>query len=84
MCTSPDTSSHAADRLVSVLSHWLAGHVRDDELRAEVEKVGTDALPAEQAEAVDELLVELRNPNGHRGELNMLARETIQVLAFGV
>jgi hypothetical protein len=84
MSTSPDISPHAADRLVSVLSHWLAGHLRDDELRAEVESVGTDALPPEHAEAVDELLAELHNPNGHPGELNMLARETIQVLAFGV
>ena len=84
MSTSPDISPHAADRLVSVLSHWLAGHVRDDELRAEVESVGTHGLPREQAEAVDELLDELRNPNGHAGELNMLARETVQVLAFGV
>jgi hypothetical protein len=84
MSTSPDISPHAADRLVSVLSHWLAGHLRDDELRAELESVDTDALAAEQAEAVDELLAELRNPNGHAGELNMLARETIQVLAFGV
>jgi hypothetical protein len=84
MSTSPDISPHAADRLVSVLSHWLAGHVRDDELRAEVEQVGTDELAAEQAEAVDELLTELRDPNSHPGELNMVVRETIQALAFGV
>jgi hypothetical protein len=84
MSTSPDISPHAADRLVSVLSHWLAGHVRDEQLRAEVERVGTDELGAEQAEAVAELLVELRDPDGHAGELNMLVRETIQALAFGV
>jgi hypothetical protein len=84
MSTSPDTSPYAADRLVSVLSHWLAGHVRDDELRAAVETVGTDDLPPEQAEAVDEVLAELRDPAGHPGELNMIVREALQALAFGV
>ena len=84
MSTSPDISQHAADRLVSVLSHWLAGHVRDEEMHAQVESVGTEELGAEQAEAVEELLAELRDPEGHSGELNMIVRETIQVLAFGV
>ena len=79
---SPDISPHAADRLVNVLSHWLAGHVRDHELRAEIERVGTGGLADEQAEAVDELLTELRDPDGHPGELNMVVRETIQTLAF--
>ena len=81
---SPDISAHAAatDRLVSVLSHWLAGHVRDEQLRAEVERVGTGGLGADQAEAVEELLAELSDPDGHPGELNMVVRETIQTLAF--
>ena len=82
MSTSPDTSPRAADRLVSVLSHWLAGHVQDEELRVEVERVGTAELGADQADAVQELLTELRDPNAHKGELNMIARETIQTLAF--
>ena len=77
-------SRHAADQLVSVLSHWLAGHVRDEEMRAEVERVGTEGLGPEQAEAVHELLAELREPDGHPGELNMIVRETIQTLAFGL
>jgi hypothetical protein len=76
-------SPHAADLLVSALSHWLAGHSRDEQLRAEIERVGTEGLGPEQAEAVDELLDELRNPNGHSGELNMIVRETIQALSFG-
>jgi hypothetical protein len=84
MSTSPDISHHGADRLVSLLSHWLAGHMRDDDLRIEVERVDTDVLGSDQGEAVEELLTELRNPNRHAGELNMIARETIQVLAFGV
>ncbi|MFN2469830.1 MAG: hypothetical protein ABR583_02360 [Gaiellaceae bacterium] len=72
------------DRLVNVLSQWLAGHVTADELRRELENVGTAGLGAGQAEAVHELLGELRNPNGHAGELNMLAREAIEALCLGV
>jgi hypothetical protein len=83
MSMNPDPSPHAADLLVSALSHWLAGHTRDEQLRAEIEGVGTAELGPEQAEAVDELLNELRNPNGHSGELNMIVRETIQALSFG-
>jgi hypothetical protein len=83
MSTSPDTSSRAGDHLVAVLSQWLAGHVRDDELLEAVERVSADELSADQSEAVAELLTELRDPNGHAGELNMLARETIQALCFG-
>lgn len=82
MSTSPDTSEAPADRIVNVLSHWLAGHVPAERVRDEVERVGTDELTPGQAEAVDELLGELRDPHGHRGELNMIARETIQALCF--
>jgi hypothetical protein len=83
MSTSPDTSSRVADHLVAVLSQWLAGHVRDDELLAVLERVGGDELSSDQRELLDELLTELRDPNGHAGEVNMLARETIQILCFG-
>ena len=83
MSTSPETSDAPADRIVNVLSHWLAGHVTAARVREEIERVGTDELSALQADAVDELLAELRDPNGHPGELNMLARETIEALCFG-
>ena len=71
-----------ADRIVTVLSRWLAGHVPAERVREEVERVGTDQLSPGQAEAVDELLTELRDANGHSGELNMLARETIEALCL--
>ncbi len=71
-----------ADRIVNVLSHWLAGHVRAGRVREEIERVGRDELMPGQAEAVDELLAELRDPNGHPGELNMIARETIEALCL--
>jgi hypothetical protein len=83
MSTSPDVSRHAADRLVNAISHWLAGHLRDDELRAELELVGTGELGPEQREAVEELLTELRERTGSQGELEMVARETLQTLVFG-
>ena len=81
MSTSPDTLP--ADRIVSVLSHWLAGHVTTTRLREEIERVPTDALSPSQAEAVTELLVELRDPDGHPGELTMIAREAIEALCVG-
>ena len=83
MSTSPDVSRHAADRLVNAISHWLAGHLDDEELRAELESVGTAELGEEQREAVDELVTELREREVSAGELNMIARETLQTLVFG-
>ncbi len=71
-----------ADLIVNVLSHWLAGHVRAGRVREEIERVGRDELMPGQAEAVDELLAELRDPDGHPGELNMIARETIEALCL--
>jgi hypothetical protein len=80
MSTSSDTTHRADDRIVSVLSQWLARHVGDDELRREVEAIGTDELSSEQAEAVGELLAEL---GADRGQNEMLVRETLEALALG-
>ena len=82
MSTSPETSQAPADRIVNLLSRWLAGHLPATRVREELERVGTGELSADQATAVDELLAELRAPNGHPGELNMLAREAIEVLCL--
>jgi hypothetical protein len=83
MSTSPDTAARDDDILVGVLSHWLARHVDDAELQREVERIGTDRLAPGQAEAVAELLAELRDPEGHAGELEMIVRETLEALALG-
>jgi hypothetical protein len=84
MSTSPDTGTGTAhradDRIVTVLSQWLARHVSDDELRSQVEAIGTDELSAQQAEAVAELLAELGDD---RGQNEMLVRETLEALALG-
>jgi len=80
MSTSPDTVHRADDKIVTLLSQWLARHVTDDELRRRVEAIGTDELSATQAEAVEELLAEL---GADRGQNEMLVRETLEALALG-
>jgi hypothetical protein len=83
MSTSPETRARTAradDRLVTLLSQWLARHVGDDELRRSVEAIGTDELSPVQAEAVRELLAEL---GSDRGRDEMLVRETLEALALG-
>jgi diaminohydroxyphosphoribosylaminopyrimidine deaminase/5-amino-6-(5-phosphoribosylamino)uracil reductase len=75
-----DTVHRADDRIVTLLSQWLARHVSDDELRRRIEAIGTDELSATQAEAVQELLAEL---GGDRGQNEMLVRETLEALALG-
>ncbi len=72
------------DELVSALSHWLAFHLGNAELRARLDAIGTDGLSAEQAEAVEELQSELgAAPEGMRGSLEMLVRETLEFVALG-
>ena len=82
MSTTPDLHGRADDRLVSLLSHWLARHVGDEELRRGVEEVEARELSPLQAEAVEELRAELRDPDGHPGELEMIVRETLEALAM--
>jgi len=85
MSTSPEPipSARADDRLVTALSHWLARHVGDAELQHELEVVSPGALSPDQADAVAELLAELRDDRGTRGELERVARETLETLALG-
>jgi hypothetical protein len=65
-----------------VLSHWLARHVDNKELLRELEAIDTSALSPTQAEAVQELRVELVSTNG-RGDLEMVVRETLEAVALG-
>ena len=78
-----DIAHRADDQIVTVLSQWLARHVNDEELRSRVAAIGTDELSPTQAEAVEELLTELARPQGSRGDLEMLVRETLEALALG-
>jgi hypothetical protein len=70
------------DQLVNVLSHWLARHVGNGELLRALESADRGELSAEQADAVEELIQELRSSNG-RGELERVVRETLEALALG-
>lgn len=50
MSTSPDTGARADDRIVKLLSRWLARHIGDDEARREIEAIGMHELAPGQAE----------------------------------
>ena len=76
MSTSPD------NHLVNVLSHWLARHADNDELRAELAAADTSTLGPDQREAVEELVQELNDGDG-RGDLEMVVRETLEALVLG-
>lgn len=83
MFTSPDIAP-AEDRLVSLLSHWLAGHLRNDELKHGLEVIGTEGLGTEGTEAVEGLLEEVQDARpGQRGGLEMAVRETLEAVALG-
>jgi hypothetical protein len=86
MSTNPEPARplRPDDEIVNALSHWLAFHLGNAELRARLEAIGTDGLSAEQAQAVDELLAELSTaPEGARGGVEMLVRETLEAVALG-
>jgi len=82
MSVSREQIRRTDDRLVTIISSWLAGHVSDGELRRELESVRRADLAPDQAEALDELRIELAKDPG-RGELQMVARETLEALALG-
>jgi hypothetical protein len=82
MSMSREQTRRADDRLVTVISGWLAGHVTEGELRRELEGARGAELASDQAEAVDELRAELAK-DARRGELQMVARETLEALALG-
>jgi len=81
MSTSPETSTRAEDRVVNAISRWLARHISDRDLRAELEGTAGE-LSDEQSEAVHELLAELER-TAQRPELEMVARETMEAVALG-
>ena len=57
-----------------------------DDVQREIERVEAlplDALSGEPAEAVDELLAELRDREGHPGALSMIVRETLEAIEIG-
>jgi hypothetical protein len=75
-------STNPEDQLVNLLSHWLARHVDDDELRREVDAIDASKLDPEKSEALAELREELAKSDGG-GDLEMVVRETLQAFALG-
>jgi hypothetical protein len=83
MSTSPDTA-RVDDRLIAVISRWLGRHIDMAELKREIAAIGTEGLAPGQTEAVRELVEELeRAEPRQRQQLEMVARETVEVLALG-
>jgi hypothetical protein len=76
MSTRPD------DELVNLLSQWLARHVDDDQLRERLAAADAEHLTERQRHALGELRAEL-DGGIDRGELEMVARETLEALALG-
>jgi hypothetical protein len=82
MSTSPD--ARADDRLITLISRWLGRHIGNAELRRGIEETGSDGLGPGQLAALSELSERLGNAEtGERGELEMIARETLEALALG-
>ncbi|MFN2627645.1 MAG: hypothetical protein ABR569_03285 [Gaiellaceae bacterium] len=80
--TSPEpTRESPEDRIVNLLSRWLARHLGDRELRERVEAIGTASLSHDQAGAVDEVLAALAS--GPPGRLEVAVREALESLAMG-
>ncbi len=81
MSTSPETI-RVGDRIVSTTSRWLAQHLSDEELRADLDAVDLKLLSPDQAEAVLEFQNEL-DVGTERPALEMIARETLEAVAVG-
>lgn len=73
------------DELIRLISRWLARHIGNEELWAGLAESDRRSLALGQLEAVDELAQALETAApGERGELEMIARETLEALALGV
>ena len=78
----PERHTRPDDQLVTAILRWLAGGASDDDLRRELELVEGEELDLGQAQAIEELRVELVE-GGPRAELEMVARETLEAVALG-
>jgi hypothetical protein len=84
MSTSRDLSARTDDRLIELISRWLGRHMGNAELLRGIAESGSDGLATGQVEALAELTERLeRAEPGERGELEMIARETLEALALG-
>ena len=82
MSTSPDARTE--DRLITLISRWLGRHIGNAELQRGIEETGSNGLGPGQITALRELSERLAGAEpGQRGELEMIARETLEALALG-
>ena len=82
MSMSPEP--RADDRLIMLISRWLARHIGNAELERGLAESDRAELAPGQLEAVNELIEHLKGAApGERGELEMIARETLEALALG-
>ncbi|MDX6503585.1 MAG: hypothetical protein QOE29_710 [Gaiellaceae bacterium] len=73
------------DAIVQLCSRWLARHIGNPELAAELERVDPTQLQPGQAEAVAELRAALTAAGETRtATLEVVLRETIEALAMGI
>jgi len=80
---SPDQRTD--DVLIRLISRWLARHIGNAELARGLTESDRKKLAPGQLEAVDELAERVKGAApGERGELEMIARETLEALALGV
>jgi hypothetical protein len=83
MSTSPE--QRPDDVLITLISRWLARHIGNAELERGLAEVERTTFAPGQLEAVDELAERVKGAApGERGELEMIARETLEALALGV
>jgi hypothetical protein len=83
MSTSPEPRTD--DQLIRLISRWLARHIGNAELERGLAESDRSALAQGQLEALDELAEHLqKSAPGERGEVEMIARETLEALALGV
>jgi hypothetical protein len=81
MSTSPDARTE--DRLITLISRWLGRHIGNAELRRGIEETCANELGPGSLEALGELSQRLEKAQpGERGELEMIARETLESLAL--
>lgn len=72
------------DRIVTLLSRWLARHLDNVQLREQIVAAGREELSPDQLVALDELLDELaRAAPKARGGVEVAVRETLEALALG-
>jgi hypothetical protein len=84
MSTSPRAkSSRPEDRVISLLSHWLARHLDTSALVAKLGEIDLSGLSPGEIEVVEELAAEL-DAARPRAQLEPIVRETVEALALGV